>query len=151
MQITKIRWRLRQGVRPSRGGLGLTTLVVFTLPMMLTIMALAVNGLAMAATYRRALSIASIGVQTGVSCPGCAGFDGGILALTANACPAAKVAACSNGGCNTTCNQAGSRLTLQVRLNPPLFLQGVWGALGLRTSLTATVAGEPKRGINTGE
>ena len=152
MQVNKLLRRLRQGVQPSHGGLGLTTLVVFTLPMMLTIIALAVNSLAMAATYRRALAIATIGVQTGVSCAGCISFNGGVPLLTENACPAATQAACNNnGGCNAMCNQTGNRLTMRVRLNPPLFLPGVWGALGLRTSLTATVAGEPKHGINAGE
>ena len=51
----------------SHAGFGMTTFVILSLPLLLLLLALVVNGMAAVATYRRAVALATLGVQAGAS------------------------------------------------------------------------------------
>ena len=138
----------------SRAGVSMITFFVVALPLLLLMVSISVNGLAFTAGYRRALALATIGVQTGAAQ---VDFGGASPALNAQACAQAKQIVCDNiGGCPNTraavsCGQVGNKLTVAVRISPPLFLSNVWVTAGMKTAITATVTGGPGFGINNGE
>ena len=111
----------------SQHGVSLSAFMMICLPVFLIIMAFAVDGLMLVSAQRRAVAMATIGVQAGAAT---VDFGGGAPSLSGNACAVAAEAACENveGGCRAgvaavSCAQNGNTLTLDVRLRAPHFLR----------------------------
>ena len=135
-------------------GISMITFFVLALPLMLMLFSFSINGMAFTAGYRWALALSTIAVQTGTKQ---LDFGGGSPSLNAGACAQAIQAVCDNiGGCpstkaSATCGLAANKITVSVRLSPPIFLPAFWSGVGMKTSITATVSGGPRYGINAGE
>ena len=124
------------------------------LGLMLIIMSLAIDGLGLAVTYRRALGLASIGAQAGASA--IAPFDGNTVTLSAQACTVAIDTVMASLPADTTansvdaqCDQSKDAVVVTVELVPLRFFGG---PLSLSVNrVRARVSATPKYGINTQE
>jgi hypothetical protein len=90
------------------------------LPFLLLVMALAIDGLAMAASYNRAVGLARTAAQAGTTR---LDFDGSGVNLRGDACQTAVELACFNaGGCGDAtvvrCSQTGAQVEVTVALRP---------------------------------
>ena len=140
----------------SRAGVGMTAFVVLSLPLLLLLLALVINGMAAVATYRRAVALATLGVQTGASS---VDFGGTSPSISGNACALAVQAVCENtGGCGSanpkarvSCGLGGNRVTVRVWLKVPLLMEGAFAAARIKSEVQAVVAGGPAYGIETSE
>ena len=138
----------------SRRGEGYLLLTVVLLGLTLIIMSVAIDGLGLAVTYRRAVGLASVGAQAGASA--IAPFDGKAVALSANACTvaidtvmASLPAGLAPTAVSTSCNQTQNRINMTVELAPLRFFGG---PLALSVNrVRAQVSAAPKFGINTQE
>jgi hypothetical protein len=137
----------------SRRGEGYIALTMVMLPLIAVILSLSIDGLGLAVTYRRAVGLATVGVQTGTAA---ISFSGGPTSLSSLACAAAVRAVCENArdGCSTGAVQAdcaveGGHLRVTVSLRP---LSMFGGPLSLNADrVVATARGEPVHGIDYGE
>ncbi len=140
----------------SKAGMGYASLMVLSIPLFMLLMSVTIDGLAMAATYRHALALATIGVQAGSTS---VDFNGGAPQLNGNACSLAEQTICDNmaTSCSATinrgfCSQNGNDLTVVVRLQPKTFFNGAAAQYGLSlTFVQASVTGGPVYGINGAE
>lgn len=138
----------------SRRGEGYLLLTVVLLGLTLIVMSLAIDGLGLAVTYRRAIGLASVGAQTGASA--IAPFDGNAVTLSTNACAVAidtVMASLSAGvapnSVRASCDQSQNRVDMTVELAPLRFFGG---PLALAVNrVRAQVSAVPKFGINTQE
>ena len=138
----------------SRRGEGYLLLTVVLLGLTLIIMSLAIDGLGLAVTYRRAVGLASVGAQAGASA--IAPFDGNAVALSTNACTVAidtVMASLPTGvtanAVQVSCDQSQNRVNMTVDLTPLRFFSG---SLALSVNrVRAQVSASPKFGINTQE
>lgn len=135
----------------SRQGDGFLTLTISLLPFFLLVMALGIDGLALAASYNRAVGLARTAAQAGATR---IDFDGGGVSLRGDACVVAVQNACVNaGGCgpaaSATCTQAGNGVEVWVTLKPIR----VFGAgLGFGADkVVARARSSPRFGINIEE
>ena len=104
----------------SRAGVGMTAFLVLSLPLLLLLLALVINGMATVATYRRAVALATLGVQAGASS---VDFGGTSPSISGNACALAIRAVCENtGGCGPgnpkarmSCGVGGNRAALSLQ------------------------------------
>lgn len=135
----------------SRRGDGYITLIVVLLPLLLVVMATGIDGLALAASYNRAVGLARVAAQAGATS---VDFSGGGVSLNANACPIARATACdSAGGCsgsvNVSCSQQNNVVEVTVSLKP---LRVFGGTLGPNASfVVARARSSPRFGINAEE
>jgi hypothetical protein len=141
----------------SRKGEGYVALTILMLPLLITVMSLAIDGMGLAASYRRAVGLATVGVLAGSAD---VSFNGGGTALAGGACGAATRAVCENaGGCTggaggatsvtVTCTSAGGVIKVTVALKPIRVFGGP-RALGAER-VVAVARGTPEHGINYGE
>lgn len=135
----------------SRRGDGYITLIIVLLPLLFIVMATGIDGLALAASYNRAVGLAHVAAQAGATS---VDFNGAGVMLNANACPIAQATACdSAGGCSGSvairCTQQGNVLEVTVTLKP---LRVFGGALGPRAEyVVARARSSPQFGINSKE
>jgi hypothetical protein len=123
------------------------------MPLFLTLMAFSMDGLMLVSAQRRAVAMASIGVQAGAAM---LDFGGGAPTLNGSACAIAVQAACENveggcrpGGASASCAQTSNRLTVNVRLRTPHLLIG---AIRLNANeVVVSVEGGPGYGVNARE
>jgi hypothetical protein len=130
-------------------GVTMTSFVVLAIPFMLLMLMLVGDGMAAVATYRRALTLASLGIQAGSTA---VDFTGTLPSLSANACAVARQAICANTTCTlatVSCTSAGNVLNITVRLASPSFINNSFRIGPAMT--TAAVRGGPKFGINSEE
>jgi hypothetical protein len=135
----------------SRRGDGYITLIIVILPLLFIIMATGIDGLALAASYNRAVGLARVAAQAGATS---VDFNGGGVALNADACPIARSTVCeSAGGCTGSitvgCTQQSNILEVTVILKP---LRVFGGALGPNAEFVmARARSSPRFGINVEE
>lgn len=135
----------------SRRGDGYIVLIIVILPLLLIVMATGIDGLALAASYNRAVGLARVAAQAGATS---VDFGGGGVALNADACPIATATVCdSAGGCSASvavsCTQQGNVLEVTVSLKP---LRVFGGALGPNADhVVARARSSPRFGINAAE
>ena len=129
-------------------------LTIVMLGFAISLMSLAVDGLGLAVTYRRAVGLATTGAQAGAG--SVAPFGGGAPALSANACDVALATVRASVGPNATedtmmaqCAQDAGAVAVTVALRPLKFFGG---PLSLAVqAVTATARAAPRYGINTEE
>lgn len=132
----------------SRRGEGYITLLILMLPFITIIMALATDGMALAATYRRAVGLATVGAQAAGAT---VQFHGGGTSAAAGACAAAVRAVCENAqGCGSavavSCTRDGNWVRVTVTLKP---LRIIGGPFSLNaTRVVGVASSEPMFGIN---
>ena len=127
-----------------RRGEGYITLAILMLPLMFTVLSLALDGLSAIATYRRALALASIGAQAGAAT---VSFQGDVTTLVEDACDIATRAIRDNApAANIVCFVTSDAVQVTVTLAPLRFFAGPFALNAERVS--ATIRGEPERGIN---
>ena len=135
----------------SRRGEGYITLMILMLPLIVIIMSMATDGMGMAASYRRAVGLATVGAQAAGAT---VQFGGGGTHSVAGACAAAVRAVCENAkGCGsavaTSCVRAGNRVKVTVTLRP---LRVFGGPFSLSAEHVVGVAqSQPMFGINNQE
>jgi hypothetical protein len=135
----------------SRHGDGYITLIVVLLPLLLVVMATGIDGLALAASYNRAVGLARVAAQAGATS---VDFNGGGVSLNTDACPIACATACdSAGGCSASltvhCTQQNNTVEVTVSLKP---MRVFGGALGPNASfVVARARSSPRFGINAEE
>ena len=137
----------------SRRGEGYLVLTVVMMGFCITLASLAIDGLGMAVTYRRAVGLASVGAQAGAG--ELAIFDGTHPALNGQACDTALATVrasalnLNNNDVVTNCRQEGNAVTVSVSLEP---LKFIGGPLSLTVErITATARAMPAFGINEQE
>ena len=138
----------------SRGGEGYLLLTVVLLAFVFVIMSVALNGLGLAVTYRRAVGLASVGAQAGAG--SLAAFDGQTVSLSGEACQIAlaTVQASLPAGVNSadvriSCTQGAMDVVVSVSLKPLHVFGGVFPR-GIEF-VQATSRAAPKYGINDQE
>ena len=138
----------------SRNGEGYLLLTVVLLAFVFVIMSVALNGLGLAVTYRRAVGLASVGAQAGAG--SLVAFDGQTVSLSGEACPIAlaTVQASLPVGVNSTdvrisCTQSAMDVVVSVSLKPLHVFGGVFPR-GIEF-VQATSRAAPKYGINDQE
>ena len=113
------------------------------------LMSLALDGLGMAVTYRRAVGLATAGAQAGAGV--LAEFDGGAVTLNGDACHIALNTVQANLNHDTqhakvTCQQQGNSVAVTVELQP---LRVIGGPLALVLDhVRVTAKANPRYGIN---
>lgn len=137
----------------SRRGEGYLVLTVVLLGFCITLASLAIDGLGMAVTYRRAVGLASVGAQAGAG--ELALFDGTRPALNGQACETAlatvRASAMTPDYNNVivSCKQDVNAVLVTVSLKP---LKFIGGPLSLTVErITATARATPAFGINEQE
>ena len=137
-----------------RCGEGYLVLTVVMLGFSVILMSLALDGLGMAVTYRRAVGLATVGAQAGAG--SLAMFGGGIPALSGDACSVAMASVrasarpnANSQSLNARCAQDASGVAVTVELRPLKFFGGPLALAVQRVSATARAA--PRYGINTEE
>ena len=121
-------------------GVTMTSFVILAIPFMLMMLVIVGDGMSAVATYRRALGLATIGIQAGAAS---VDFAGQAPALNANACAMAREAICANVACIPTtvsCNTTGNLLNITVRLESPSFIGQSYRVGPAMTTVTAFVA-----------
>lgn len=138
--------RLRLLAR-SRRGEGYLSLLVFLLPLLITVSVLVFNGLGAVVAQRRAHGLATLGVQVGGRR---VAFDGNAARLAGDACAAAISAIGVNGGpdVKAECSSDGRTMTVRVGVRAPQLVSPLFAHLDFAA---ATVRGGPGFGINFGE
>jgi len=138
----------------SRRGSGYLVLTLLMLGFCITLMSMALDGLGLAITYRRALGLATAGAQSGAG--QLAVFAGGAVELSDSACDVARqtVQASLQGGAvganvTVTCRRNGNTVTVEVELKPLKFIGGPL-AIAVGT-VRASASASPRYGINTEE
>ena len=150
----KVLLRLTRVRLPSRRGDGYLVLTVVMLGCAISLMSLAVDGLGLAVTYRRAVGLATAGAQAGAG--SVAPFGGGTPTLSADACDIALATVRASVGPNmgeatmsAQCTQSAGTLAVTVALRP---LRVFGGPLSLAVQeVIATARAAPRYGINTEE
>jgi hypothetical protein len=137
----------------SRRGEGYLVLTVVLLGFTIIVASLALDGLGMAITYRRAVGLAAVGAQAGAG--ELALFDGTRPALSGRACETAletvraSLNAASASQVIADCKQDGASVWVTVSLRP---LKIFGGPLSLQVErITATAHASPAFGINEQE
>jgi hypothetical protein len=137
----------------SRHGEGYLVLTVLFLGFSVILMSLAIDGLGMAVTYRRAVGLASVGAHAGAG--ELADFNGAQPSLSGRACiTALETLRASLRDPNSpqviaTCVQQGNSVLVAVTLKPLKFFGG---PLSLPVErVTATARAAPAFGINEQE
>ena len=139
----------------SRGGSGYMVLTVLMLGFCITLMSIALDGLGLAVTYRRALGLATAGAQSGAG--QLAMFAGGAVELAGSACDVARqtvqasLQSGAGGGATganarVTCHQSGNALTVDVELKPLKFIGGPLAIVV--DTVKASAKASPRYGIN---
>lgn len=125
------------------------TWTVMFLGFAVILMSLALDGLGLAVTYRRAVGLATAGAQAGAGV--LANFDGGSVVLSHGACDVAlnTVQASLDHGtqrANVSCQRQGNTVQVTVDLKP---LKILGGPLSLAIDhVQAVVEATPRYGIN---
>ena len=138
----------------SRTGEGYLLLTVVLMAFGLVIMSVALNGLALAVTYRRAVGLANVGAQAGAGSLDV--FDGTVVRLNGNACSisletvqASLPVGVSPLDVKTDCQQSATEVIVSVALKPLRVFGGVFPS-GI-AFVEATAKATPKYGINSQE
>ena len=120
----------------------------------ITLMSIALDGLGLAFTYRRAVGLATAGAQSGAGQLGV--FGGQAVALSGDACDVARQTVQANlkGGiasanARVSCRQTGTTVTVDVELKPLKFMGGPL-AIAVDT-VKASANASPRSGINNEE
>lgn len=138
----------------SRIGEGYLLLTVVLLAFAFVIMSVALNGLGLAVTYRRAVGLASVGAQAGAG--SLAVFAGAAPSLNGEACTvaldtvrASLPVAVGPDDVQMNCIQSATDVVVAVSLRPMRVFGGVlpWG----NQLVQATARAAPKYGINDQE
>ena len=138
----------------SRRGEGYLVLTVVMLGFSIILMSLALDGLGMAVTYRRAVGLATAGAQAGAGV--LAPFNGAAPSLSNDACGVAMETVwmsaapnANNQTLTTQCAQTSNDIVVTVDLRPLRFFGGPLSLAIQRVTATARAA--PIYGINTEE
>ena len=138
----------------SRRGEAYMLLTVIFLGFSVIVMSLAIDGLGMAVTYRRAVGLATVGAQAGAGA--LTQFDGSTPELASNACAVAidtVIASLPNGSASdkaqVSCVRQGNAVQVIVVLKPLRFFGGPL-ALAVK-DIRASAKAEPRYGINQEE
>ena len=132
----------------SRRGEGYLLFAVLFTPFIIALMSLALDGLGLAVTYRRAVGLATVAAQAGA---GAIAFNGGAPSLRTDACTIAlsMIEVNTEGAAQSTCQSDANRIEVTVSLRP---IRVVAGPLTLPIQqIQVTVAASPAYGINQQE
>ena len=132
----------------SRRGEGYLLFAVLFTPFIIALMSLALDGLGLAVTYRRAVGLATVAAQAGA---GAIAFNGGAPSLRSDACAIAlsMVDANTDGTAQSTCQANTNRVEVTVSLRP---IRVLAGPLTMPIQqVQVTVAASPAYGINQQE
>lgn len=132
----------------SRRGEGYLLFAVLFTPFIIALMSLALDGLGLAVTYRRAIGLATVAAQAGA---GAIEFNGGAPSLRGNACDIAlsMVEVNTDGTAQASCQNSGDRVEVTVALRPIRIFAGPL-AMPIQ-QVQVTVAASPAYGINQQE